>query len=684
MDTPTSSRRPGRRTALGLVLLVLGTLLAFTGAGPLGSAANAQTANNNPDIVSWNAFANYPNTLPAGLNLPQGCSATSVLQNLTFSRNGGTPVGSYADLGSMVPGDVVTMAWTGWTPGCETLITLSVKAASTPTFDPTTDQALVDFVGCAGPNDPTCTVESGFQLQLAMPQQLCNYQTDAVVGPPLDVIGPSGSFYSNQWRQSHQNPQVAAPGPDMLISANNGGPSDCAPPAVADVECAAQGASLSIFNPDLLNTVRIDVLKNGVSIFDATAPTEPSLLLPVGPNTSVPVTVPATPADGTFQLTVIAASEVIYDLPFTNDCTDIEVGAVADCEAGTIDLSASNGGVQPVTFTATASTPTGGTVPVALSSTGPGSVAGSVAPSATESTTITFFADGDQVGSAIVIPPCTPPVAAVGLACEEGVINVSTTQPTGYTVDFDVTATVAGQPVDVTDNGDGTFTVQSEGEEAVVTVTADGATVSSGTVAGCDEPGASAVLDCETGTITVTTTQPTDHTVDFVVTADGVPLTLTNGIATTPSGSAPVRIVVTADGETILGQDVLPCDTPEADATVQCSNTTITVTTTQPTDHTVDFVATANGNPLTLTNGTATTPIGAAAVTIVVTADGLEIHRETIQPCTEVQGVQETRQLPRTGGEDSGRLALALGLIVTGLGLVLFGEDRRLALLKQQ
>jgi hypothetical protein len=681
MDSPTSSpvdrstaRTPARRTALGLVLLVLGTLLAFTGAGPLGGAANAQVANNNLDISSWTAYANYPNTLPAGQAMPAGCNAFTLLEGLTFNLNGGTAVANLRDLPNMVGGDVLSMDWTGWTDGCETLVTLSVKAASTPDFQPSTDQALVDFAACAGPDDLLCTVDGGsFHMELTMPAALCNYQTDAVVGPPLEVVGPAGSYYSNTWRVSHQTPQVAAAGPDMLISADNGGPTGCAPPAVADVVCNAQGASLSITNPSLLNTVRADVFKNGVKIHDQ---------LPIPKNSTVPVIIPAAPADGTFNITVVVAGDTIWNADFTNDCTDITVSAVADCEAGTIDLSATNDGVQPVTFTATASTPSGGTVPVALVD-----GVGSVAPSETESTTITFFANGQQLGDAIVIPPCAPAVADLQVECQEGVVNVITTQPTGYTVEFAVTATVDGQPVDVTDNGDGTYTVASGGEATELLVTADDETVFNGTVPGCDEPDVAVTHECETGTITVTTTQPDDHTVEFVVTANGTPLPLVNGVAITPIGDTAVRIVVTADGETLLDQTVQPCDEPEADATVECSNTTITVTTTQPTDHTVDFVATANGTPLTITGGTATTSIGSAPVTIVVTADGTEIHRETIQPCTEVQGVQQSRtpaapaQLPRTGAEETGRLALAVGMIILGFGLVLFGEDRRLGLL---
>ena len=112
---------------------------------------------------------------------------------------------------------------------------------------------------------------------------------------------------------------------------------------------------------------------------------------------------------------------------------------------------------------------------------------------------------------------------------------------------------------------------------------------------------------------------------------------------------------------------------------------TITVTTTQPDDHTVDFVVTANGEALPLRGGTATTTIGSTNVTVVVTADGREVHREVLTPCTEVEGVQQTQspgQLPRTGG-DLGLLALAAGMILGGFGLVI-GADRRLGLLLQK
>ncbi|MEZ5236117.1 MAG: hypothetical protein R2749_26000 [Acidimicrobiales bacterium] len=59
------------------------------------------------------------------------------------------------------------------------------------------------------------------------------YQLDANVGPPLEIVGPAGSFYSI-------NGQF-----NTLLSANNGGAGDCTPPpceapnAPADMPAAA-------------------------------------------------------------------------------------------------------------------------------------------------------------------------------------------------------------------------------------------------------------------------------------------------------------------------------------------------------------------------------------------------------------------------------------------------------------
>jgi hypothetical protein len=84
-------------------------------------------------------------------------------------------------------------------------------------------------------------------------------------------------------------------------------------------------------------------------------------------------------------------------------------------------------------------------------------------------------------------------------------------------------------------------------------------------------------------------------------------------------------------------------------------------------------------------NGTAVVVPGVitdAAGNPITTAAAGEITQVTFcsSPATEIQGVQQTRALARTGAESTPTLLLAIGLVATGGGLVLFGADHRMAL----
>lgn len=229
MTTYATTRRRQRQRALALVLITLGALLASTGAGPLGSAASAQTNTNGG--VSINSISSYA-TYPDDAILPPGCNAFSVLQGLQYrvdpdgagAQPAGAPQGSLAALGSLPFGATVIMTWTGYTQGCASVISLSVKRADGPVFDPQTNQELLTFVACDAAGNG-CTVAPGsYRLELTMPtfdQGGCHYQVDAVVGPPLDVVGPNGSYYSNVYRESFPN-TMNETGDSMLIHANNG------------------------------------------------------------------------------------------------------------------------------------------------------------------------------------------------------------------------------------------------------------------------------------------------------------------------------------------------------------------------------------------------------------------------------------------------------------------------------
>jgi LPXTG-motif cell wall-anchored protein len=201
-------------SAAGVALLAGGSLLVL--AGP---RAAAQIVPPQPAPVT--DYASYP----ANAELPLGCDSSGVV-GVTFAVNGGTPVGSLGDIGPIDAGDTLTMAWVDILPACDPAgtdqspIVLAMKSAPGPVFDAGVDQALdlpyaIDFM----------TTGEGGSLTYVLPPLNddsfpgCFGQLDAIVGLPLAVVGPGGSFYSSGLRGS---------GPNLLISAWNGGYELCA------------------------------------------------------------------------------------------------------------------------------------------------------------------------------------------------------------------------------------------------------------------------------------------------------------------------------------------------------------------------------------------------------------------------------------------------------------------------
>lgn len=174
----------------------------------LGVTAQVSSAEPAP-ITDYGA---YPGPLPATCAV----DGANVITGASYSVNGTTA----SDLNDLAPnpGDTVTMTWTGFAPGCETVgIGLSVKIALAPTFNAEDDQYLHAFDYC-GPLGPAC--EAPYTLSIAvMPASTAPcWQIDAHLGAPLSIVGPSGSYYG------------LGRTPNMLISANNGGANPCAPP----------------------------------------------------------------------------------------------------------------------------------------------------------------------------------------------------------------------------------------------------------------------------------------------------------------------------------------------------------------------------------------------------------------------------------------------------------------------
>jgi hypothetical protein len=169
--------------ALGAALMVAGLLLTVT------STATAQTS---PQPVT--DFADYPDTSQAMLT--DGCDFSGVT-GVAFSVNGQPTTGDLGALPELAAGDAVTMSWAGVTPACVgSAISLAVKDAPAPIFDPAVDQPITP-----GGYTVTFLTAGAGSVTLIMPDltpfgHACAYQMDAVVGLPLAIVGPSGSFYS--------------------------------------------------------------------------------------------------------------------------------------------------------------------------------------------------------------------------------------------------------------------------------------------------------------------------------------------------------------------------------------------------------------------------------------------------------------------------------------------------------
>ena len=213
------------RIRAALAAVAVGVPLALTGL-LLDPAAAAQ-----PTPAPVSDFATYPQpelippTCPGEGN--EG-SLADIVVNPRFTITGGPASGTYASLRfiqvPLEPGDVVTMTWASFLPGCEdAIIALSIKESDEAVFDATDNQVLMNdpqHYDACGPTSVPCVPGAGGRfgpLTVVIPSRTttCNYQIDATVGPPLTIIGPDGSFYSSGGRQDD--------GPTMLISAYNGG-----------------------------------------------------------------------------------------------------------------------------------------------------------------------------------------------------------------------------------------------------------------------------------------------------------------------------------------------------------------------------------------------------------------------------------------------------------------------------
>ena len=193
-----------------LVIVTIG--FAFAGLSLLGTAVNAG-ADASTGLPPVGNVAGYPAPLPDGC--PEGAGA---LLGTTFGIGAGSTHDDLAEL-TLRAGDTLTMRWDRFAPGCldasgqpAIAVTLAAHRMAGERFDPGVDQPLAAWSSC-GADAAACGGDGGSNvLRLAVPSAAvgCRFQVDAILGRPLAVVGPGGSFYSAVLRGN---------GPSMLIGA---------------------------------------------------------------------------------------------------------------------------------------------------------------------------------------------------------------------------------------------------------------------------------------------------------------------------------------------------------------------------------------------------------------------------------------------------------------------------------
>lgn len=183
-----NARTAGRK----LTLLALPFALA-------GSLALADQAGAAPAPGNDGAY-------PRSAGLPEGCNAWDVY-------------GVTLDAPDLDAGTTVTLAWEGNNPVCsDTLVSLALKDAPAPYFDPAVDQRLLR------PYTQVRLTGGPGSVALTLPQANndCHVQLDGVLAEPLETVGPSGNYYSSR-RGLPGTPE------NVLLAWANGTQTNCTP-----------------------------------------------------------------------------------------------------------------------------------------------------------------------------------------------------------------------------------------------------------------------------------------------------------------------------------------------------------------------------------------------------------------------------------------------------------------------
>jgi hypothetical protein len=229
----------------------IGVALVLGAVGVLGYEAVTQVAGAVPPPVVTTDYAAYPPPLPASCTGPNAGDVLVGYRAFLIPLGGsGTDPGGGGDFAGrslrrfqddVVPGDTVVIRWDAWQTGCGSLpISFPLKATVDGAFNINNDQMLfrspnvppAGFRFCwsdltLGETCPRPGGGPGFELSFVVPQLriVCGYQLDVIIGGPLEIVGPNGSYYSTAIRAQAQAMGLGTfntNGPSMLIDAANG------------------------------------------------------------------------------------------------------------------------------------------------------------------------------------------------------------------------------------------------------------------------------------------------------------------------------------------------------------------------------------------------------------------------------------------------------------------------------
>jgi hypothetical protein len=489
-----------RSTTSRKVTFAVGLLCVLVAAVLTTLSPSAQAATTATPITD---FVNYPNFTPS--LIPASCKVDgpNVLQGVTYvmNHNGTNTTGTDLSAFTLVIGDKVTMNWTDYTPGCEDIgISFTIKATQHPTFVAQDDQHLVSFAFCSGADCGTAKDFGHLTITIPPKEDACNFQLDAVIGPPLKNVGPSGSYYSNQVRQSVTPPK--ANGPNMLIGSNNGGSGKCIIPPRADavVTCTtvsgSPGADVAVVNPDDDDVAHVDIKKNSTVVAANVA--VPTL-------TTIHQLVAFTPGEtATLSVVDVLTGTTVFTKQFTADCLNPTATATKNCAAGGVDIDLTNSKSGTAHFTVTVdskSTTYDVTSTTAKHFTEP------VAEGATVVITITEATAGTLIDHQSFTMDCFKPGAKIENSCTEGGVLVTFTNTGSVPADLKVTKN--GTVIDTVTVAVGKteFRTYPMAEDETATFRVTGTNFDSG-----DQPITHNCIEAATTTTTPTTAPPTTPT----------------------------------------------------------------------------------------------------------------------------------------------------------------------------